>query len=64
MPVVPKEKMKKSDWQVYFIGVREFLIEYTEKNFPTKKEQTPKHEAVDISTYFTGEEGSSVTVGE
>lgn len=62
MPVVPKDKMKKSDWQVYFIGVREFLIEYTEKHFPTKKEKIAKREALDVSSFFTGEEGSAITV--
>ncbi len=46
MPVVKKEdgeKYKKDDWKIFFITVKKFLIEYTEKNvtpnIKTKDEQ-------------------------
>lgn len=61
-PTPDKGTKDTSDWKIYFLQARKFLINYTLEHFPTKKVATEKKGSLDVSSYFTGEEGSSTPV--
>ena len=61
-PAVEAGTKDTSDWKIYFLQARKFLINYTTTNFPTKKIATEKASSLDVSSYITGEEGAPVNV--